>query len=224
MGAVFKAIQLAASDAFRKRPEPPPQAPRLALGLRLGALFEVDTLGFRALAGDLRMRPPASSHVVMAHGAVELPGGASLHRFYTDSEAVLEVSVRPDGQADATRLFTHLDSVYPQSAEEWEFWIGDADGYIGYASFETKDKTAYARAWSPGDSRIAPVSLAETVEAAGGSFPSRVEHKCMLYSRALPLEKREYLMVSMEEADSAASVEFSLGVDLGPGALVVPGA
>ena len=74
----------------------------------------------------------------------------------------------PDGQPDECRFFAPIDEVSPASEAEWGAWLDPAEGMIGWPEFQTKDGKLYGRAWSPGEARVEPRPLVETIEGGCG--------------------------------------------------------
>ncbi len=92
---------------------------------------------------------------------------------------------------------------------------------IGWPEFQTKDGKTYGRVWSPGDGRVEPRTLTESIEGAGGT--RTVRRQAMLYAAptglAEPAPQTEYILVSAAEADGQAWVEVGAGIDVNPAAL-----
>lgn len=191
--------------------------PRGPLGLSLGRAVALDEAPFILLDGAVDMPHPGGQCVVIGHGEFQV-GGVAAHRYYLSGPGGKLAGMLQVVDSEECRWFRPFDEVYPGSAEEWEFWIGDADGYIGYPVFDAKG-TLYERVWSPGSARIAPLWFEEAVERADGGR-STAEHTSMLYARRVQAPAGpvwEYLLVSAVRAgDGTAWVDLMLGVDLLP--------
>lgn len=212
-------ITRAKIDRFRKRDEKPARRPPLEI--RPGAMAEIDESPL-ILAGEaLKLVNPGGRHQISGVSEMETGDGRDWYRAYLDGVAgFLEISA--DGRE--VRLFTLIDEVLPASPEEWEFWLDEQDGYIGYPVFETKDGTAWQRAWLPGDSRVHPVEIAENFTGQAGD-KAETEHFAMLYRRATglvaPAPQTEYLLVAAVQDEGGACVEILAGIDLNPAAVTV---
>jgi hypothetical protein len=92
---------------------------------------------------------------------------------------------------------------------------------IGWPEFQTNDGKLYGRAWSPGEGRVEPRPLEETIESVQGTRTVRAQ--AMLYAAptgaAEPAPPTEYILVSAVEAEGQAWVEVSAGIDVNPATL-----
>jgi hypothetical protein len=195
-------------------------APKGPLGLGLGRAVTIDEAPFILISGASAVSYPGEHCTVIGHGTVAV-GGVTAHRYYVSGPGGAlagMLQVVPDQEC---RYFRPFDEVYPASADEWRFWLDPADGYIGYPCFDAKG-TLYQRVWSPGETRVAPLSFDETVEQADGSR-GKAEHNAMLYARAITGpggQAWEYLLVSaVQSADGNAWIDLMLGIDLLPAAV-----
>lgn len=194
--------------------------------LRVGMIFPMDPTPFILADGVTKVTaPPADGMInVEALGLVQ-DGAVSLHRLYLPGrQGFFQLHMGADGAPDECRYFSVLDEINPATPDEWGFWLDQAQGMIGWPQFQTKDNLVYARAWSPGPSRIAPRAQTETIQDLKGTA-SRA-HQSMLYSRntaaAAPAPSTEYLLVSAIKADGQAWIELLAGIDINPAALNLP--
>ena len=200
----------------------------LPLQIHLGSSLVLDQTPF-LIHGDAITQPqPGAESLVFAYGRMDL-GESVAHRFYLESAAdpeqksVLQV-VEGDG-IEECRLFASLDEVYPESADEWAFWIGDEDGYIGLPAFEDKQGRLYDRVWGDGEGRMAPNEFTETLYLDRfGEKTASVAHASMLYGRWIDEESEmaEYILASREEhTDGSALIQLSTGIDVIPESITV---
>jgi hypothetical protein len=173
---------------------------------RVGMTLTVDPTPF-ILAGDaIKVPAPVSSggagggRVSVAEvGRVE--GGAVdyVRLYLPERRGFFQVHAGDDGRPDECRFFAPIDEVSPADATEWGVWLDPAEGMIGWPEFQTKDGKLYGRAWSPGDTRVQPRPLEETIEGAAGGAPRTVRAQAMLYSAptgaAEPAPPVEYVLV-----------------------------
>lgn len=144
------------------------------------------------------------------------------HRLYLEDEgAFFQLVLDPQGFPSECRYFKRIDEVQPADKEEWAFWLAKSDGMIGWPEFETKDGQAYARAWSPGQAKVQPRTLTESIENLDGTVERKLHS--MLYARktgrADPAPAVEYLLVTAVDAQGQAWVELHAGIDINPSAL-----
>ena len=152
-------------------------------------------------------------------------GQAQLHRLYLPGRiGFFQLHLGADGAPDECRYFSRLDEVQPADQAEWGQWLDPAQGMIGWPAFQTKDGQTYDRAWGPGQTRIPPRQLTETLQALGNQSQRRLQ--AMLYARptgaAPPAPQGEYVMVAAVEDAGQAWVEIVAGIDVNPAALTLP--
>ena len=188
---------------------------------RVGMTLALDPTPFLLAGEALHAGAPASAQTSVE--AVGRPSGAGRWvRLYLPGEAgVVAIDLAADGSPEAARLFQPLDRVVPADEEEWKVWLDDAEGMIGWNSFQTKDGADWGRTWSPGPDKVAPRVMREEIQGAGGS--RTVTRTAMLYSRPTgapaPAPEVEYLLVAAVEGGDRAWVEIQSGIDVLPAAL-----
>jgi len=206
-------------DVFSAAPEKEPDYP---LGLHQNAVLRFDPTDFILAAGNLKIDLPAGDISVMAIGEFSRQG-VSFHRFYLqdlkEGEWVLEAA--ESGQVVELILFQTIDEVYP---EDWDFWLNERTGLIGYKDFHTPDQVEYYRVYrNPGPDWASPIEFQESVRACGENYS--IDHAMMLYSRAIHAaadeELTEYLLVSREEDEDGVLVRIMAGVPVSPISLTV---
>jgi len=200
----------------------------LPLQIHLGSCLILDQTPFLIHGKAITQTRPGSESLVFAYGRIDL-GESVVHRFYLESgtdpddKSVLQVVV--GDEIEECRLFASLDEVYPESAEEWNFWIGEEDGYIGLPAFEDKQGRLYDRVWGDGEGRIAPSEFTETLYLDRfGEKRATVAHASMLYGRWIDEESEmaEYILASREEhTDGSALIQLSSGIDVIPESITV---
>lgn len=199
--------------------------PDLPLGLSFSRLLSFDELPFLLqVEQGLQLTSPGTNRTVVAHGRIDLEV-VTWHRFYlSDEKSMLQIGVDKGGKVleDEVRLFQDHDEVFPDSPEAWGFWLDDADGYIGYPLFQSKEQRFdYFRMWRPGNERVKPMTFQERLTTAppqSRSFP--VYHTAMLYGRTLPPapgrseSHSELLLVSAVQRQQESWVEIQIGMPL----------
>ncbi|HYA42133.1 MAG TPA: DUF2491 family protein, partial [Syntrophobacteraceae bacterium] len=219
----------------------PEKEPDYPLGLHQNAVLRFDPTDFILAAGNFKIDLPPGDISVMAVGEFSCLG-VSFHRFYLqdlkEAEWVLEAarSIRqtpvrdgpvPGREAGGSKheveliLFQTIDEVYP---DDWDFWLNERTGLIGYKDFHTPDQIEYYRVYpNPGPDWSSPIEFEESVRGCGENF--LISHAMMLYSRAIDTaaggELTEYLMVSREEDEEGVLVRIMAGVPLSPMSLTV---
>jgi hypothetical protein len=207
----------------------------LPLGLRIRGLVDIPQVDF-ILAGDaLKIRHPGPNCIVASYG-YSVMGKSMVHRFYlqaADDVYMLQIVTDEQKIIDECRLFMTYDEVYP---DDWNFWLSDRDGYIGYEVFQLKDGTQYYRVWEDPEAevvveqdeqgnritRIPPVEFLETVyHDPYGKQSETVKCDSMLYGRNVNENVDEYLLVSAVNEQDGACVRIMVGVGLEPASLKV---
>ena len=193
---------------------------------RVGMTVTADPTPFILAADATKVRPPEEiegSPMMSVTEVGRLRGaGTELTRLYLpDGRSLFQLHRDAAGQPDECRFFGLIDEVTPADEAEWGVWLDPAEGLIGWPEFQTKDGKLYARAWSPGETRIEPREFAETIEALGGKRQRRL--LAMLYAAPTgatpPAPATEYILVAAVEADGQAWVEIRAGIDINPATL-----
>jgi hypothetical protein len=192
---------------------------------RVGMMLALDPTPFILAAGSIKLPQPDGSGSgqisVSAVGRVGA-GNTQLVRLYLpDNRSLVQLHLDLAGDPDECRLFGTIDEITPADPSEWGAWLDANEGMIGWPVFQTKDGKAYARVWAPGDTRISPRVLTETIESLAGT--RTVTSRAMLYGAptgaADPAPATEYIMVAAVEDGDRAWVEIRAGIDLSPATL-----
>jgi hypothetical protein len=219
---------------WRRRMAHPATAAAAAPGLggsaatrfRVGMTMPVDPSPFLLAAGLTKVQPLEGSGMISVEMVGLLrEGSILLHRLYLPGgKAFFQLHLGADGQPDECRYFSRLDEVTPADSQEWGLWLDAAEGMIGWPSFQTKDGKMYGRVWAPGNSRVPPRNMDETLQ-----YLDRTEQRqlqMMLYggpTGGTPRAPRtEYILVSAIEATGQAWVEIDAGIDINPAGLTLP--
>jgi hypothetical protein len=190
---------------------------------RVGMTLALDPTPFILAGGALKLPQPdagsGSGQVSVSAIGEVTSGGARLTRLYLpDGRSLVQLHLDTAGVPDECRLFGTIDEVSPADPAEWGVWLDQAEGLIGWPEFQTKDGKTYARMWSPGDRRIAPRAMTETIEDLSGS--RTVQSQTMLYGAPtglpVPAPPVEYIMVSAVQDGGRAWVDIRAGIDLSP--------
>ena len=191
---------------------------------RVGMTLTPDPTPFLLGGGAIKATAPEGAGAMVSVETVGTltGGGVTLHRLYLQGgRGFYQLHLGAGGVPDECRWFSLLDEVHPADNEEWGFWLADADGMIGYPQFQTRDGKLYGRQWSPGASRIAPITFDETLTDHRGSRTRRLT--AMLYAAptgaADPAPRTEYVLVAAVEDGGEAWVEVRAGIDVNPAAL-----
>jgi hypothetical protein len=193
---------------------------------RVGQTIPLDPAPFLLAAGVTKVQPPPGGGMISVEAVGLLSDGqAQLHRLYLPGRTgFFQLHLGADGAPDECRYFSRLDEVQPADQAEWGQWLDPAQGMIGWPAFQTKDGQTYDRSWGPGQSRIPPRQLTETLQALSGQ--SQRSLQAMLYARptgaAPPAPQGEYVMVAAVEDAGQAWVEIVAGIDVNPAALTLP--
>jgi Protein of unknown function (DUF2491) len=197
-----------------------------ATRFRVGMTMPVDPSPFLLAAGLTKVQAPEGSGMISVEVVGLLrDGGVLLHRLYLPGgKAFFQLHLGADGQPDECRYFSRLDEVTPADSQEWGLWLDATEGMIGWPSFQTKDGRMYGRVWAPGNSRVPPRQMEETLQ-----YLDRVEQRqlqVMLYGGPTggtpPAPETEYILVSAIEATGQAWVEIDAGIDINPAGLTLP--
>ncbi|TWA86163.1 uncharacterized protein DUF2491 [Azospirillum brasilense] len=191
---------------------------------RVGMTLTPDPTPFLLGGGAIKAVAPEGAGTMVSVEAVGTltGGGVTLHRLYLPGgRGFYQLHLGAGGAPDECRWFSVLDEVHPTDNDEWGFWLDPGDGMIGYPQFQTKDGKLYGRLWSPGASRIAPITFDETLTDHRGSRTRRLT--AMLYAAptgaADPAPRTEYVLAAAVEDGGEAWVEVRAGIDVNPASL-----
>ncbi len=228
MGVVAKILEKkskraigAVKDFFSSSPEkqPPKNYP---LGIHLNAILRFDPTDFILAGENIKVELPAGDVSVMAISEFRCLG-IPFYRFYVkdlkDNEWVLQVA--DDKESREVVLYQTLDEVFP---DDWDFWLNDQTGLIGYKDFQTPDGLVYVRSFrNPGPDYANPIEFLENVR--GSEDALSIEHMMMLYARGVDApgcsDLVEYLLVSREVDEEGALVRIMAGVPVNPMSLSI---
>jgi len=208
-----------------------PKPPRTRMPLRLSqdsaVTISATPLVLNEAAGSLIKSDLPSDHKIIFVGELAVYGVQYLRAYLSNGDgAFIQFATRGDKVVE-TRLYKPYAEVIPASTDEWNFWLGQQNGYIGAPVVQSKEEDGllpYQRVWGQGDQRIDPIITTEQILDAAG-VRSSLRHSLMLYARALTAvsnqSSAEYLLVSVVETPSGASVNFWLGMDIAEADLTV---
>ena len=188
---------------------------------RVGMTLPVDPSLFLLAADATHIHAPpqlTSSGLISVESVGLLQcGETSWHRLYLQGENFFfQVHLDDRGNPDECRYFSLLDEIDPATHEEWDFWLGEQEGMIGWPEFQTKDGKLYQRIWSQGLTRMAPRRLEETISSA--SAQKVRTHQAMLYGAATgmsaPAPQSEYVWVATIDDGSQSWIAIYAGVDV----------
>ena len=227
-GAAFVLLWLARRRAAHQPPASnvPGLSGSAATRFRVGQTIPLDPAAFLLARGLSKVHPPPGSGMISVEAIGLLDdSGVQLHRLYLPGGVgFFQLHLGNDGLPDECRYFSRLDEVHPADPAEWNEWLDPGQGMIGWPSFQTKDGQTYDRAWAPGQSRVVPRQLTETLQTLKVVTLRRLQ--AMLYARptgaAPPAPPSEYVMVGAVEDAGQAWVEILAGIDVNPAALKLP--
>ncbi len=118
------------------------------------------------------------------------------------------------------RWFVNVDEVFPASDGDWDFWLSEEDGSIGFQQFQSKDGALFDRLWGDQEATmVEPVRFEErlVLNRFDDSETKVIENLAMLYGRAVeddvcPCDAYALLSACKERDGSHVSID--IGVDL----------
>jgi hypothetical protein len=188
---------------------------------KIGQVVRLERTPFLMASASKIVRPENGEGTTTVVRIGRLSGTTTLTRLYLDDVNFLQVSEDGETIADC-RYFTRIDEQYPSDSDEWRVWLDPQSGWsdlergiLSDPKFLTPDDNAlYDRVWSPGDGRVPPREMRESVTTLDGK--TEIAITAQLYARAMPEAegKREYLLVEVREDGSSASVILYAGIDI----------
>ena len=239
---IFRAVTLKkAEDAkgfFKRKKKSEPVDRKLPFDIRIGSSISFDQTPFILYGDKMKITSPGKECIVAAYGKIELAGSV-IHRFYLyenqdkENTSFLQIVVDMHDSNDnfqeitECRLFKIEDEIFPQSEEEWGFWLDEKDGYIGWHSFEDKSGNVYEIAWADDDNadRSEPVYFSETlyIDKYGENI-SVIDNTAMLYGRMIDEDNdiAELAFISAEESgNDSGFIRIYIGIDIIQGSFKV---
>jgi hypothetical protein len=187
------------------------------LHLRRGGFLEIDPLPFQMVADRVNFTLAMPSQPIAARGEVDLGGNSWLHRFYLDDDDTW-LQVKTDGgtrdeHISECILWRYWDVQTPGSQAELGLIAGPHSA-IGLPRY-TVGAYVYERAWGVSAGQTELVPFRETVFDGSDTVASLTcQHYAMLYRRDVPSsDRKEYVLISVEEAPGRLQVVTSLGMD-----------
>ncbi|OBU37690.1 YjfK family protein [Photobacterium phosphoreum] len=179
-------------DFFKKKPAEKKSLIPEVLGLRLGGVIELDALKMKIIEPDLTISGAATTQLIQAVGIVQLDNSTRLIRYYTDDDAMVQVLIDGDSDADVQQcMLAYYYSTTPIDTEtQWNERL--AKGVV--KSHWDLDGVNFSKLWE----NELPVAMTETTWTSETEY-SRTDQFVMLYSRDVNADLCEVLIVSAEE-------------------------
>lgn len=207
----------AVRDLAASRTPAGPEIPA-PLRLRRGGFLEIDPLPFQMVADRVNFSLAMRAQPIAARGEVDLGGNSWLHRFYLDDDDTW-LQVKTDGgsrdeHVSECTLWRYWDVQTPGSQAELGQIAGPRSA-VGLPAY-TVGAYVYQRAWGVSAGQTELVPLRETVFDSSDTIASQTcQHYAMLYRRDVPAcDRKEYVLISVEEAPGRLQVVTSLGMDV----------
>jgi len=195
-----------------------PQEIPTPLHLRRGGFIEIDPLPFQMARDRMNFELALAGQRIAARGEVDLGGNSWLHRFYLDDDDTW-LQVKTDGGVQDEHiseciLWRYWDVKTPGSQAELAQLAGPRST-IGLPRY-TVGAYIYERVWgvSAGQTELIPFRE-DVFDRSDTSITVTCQHYAMLYRRDIPTnDRKEYVLISVEEAPGRLQVVTSLGIDV----------
>lgn len=187
----------------------------------VGAMVMLDPTPFLLVGSALGITPPRGGPVSVDAVSTLTGGPVPIERLYLGSDgSFIELIRDRSGGVERARWFGRLAEVQPADAEEWGFWLDDADGMIGWPVFQTQDGRQWQRVWGTGGGRARPFSLHEEREDLEHRAARDLE--AMLYQRPADSgDTQLFLLVAAANTGPEAWVEVHVGLEINPMSLTL---
>lgn len=188
------------------------------LHLRRGGFLAIDPLPFQMVRERVNFSLQVPAQSIAARGEIDLGANSWLHRFYLDDDDTW-LQVKTDGG---------IRDEHISECIVWRYWSVQTPGsqaelsqlagpqsVIGLARY-TLGPYVYERAWGVAAGQTELVQFREVVFDRSDGVPSATcQHYSMLYRREVPAcDRKEYVLISVEEAPGRLQVVTSVGMDL----------
>ncbi|PTB31684.1 YjfK family protein [Photobacterium phosphoreum] len=180
-------------DFFKKKAVEKKSLIPEVLGLRLGGVIELDALKMKIIEPDLTISGAATTQLIQAVGVVQLDNSTRLIRYYTDDDAMIQVLMDGDSDADIQQcMLSYYYSTTPIDTDtKWNQWLAQ-QGVV--KSHWDLDGVNFTKLWE----NELPVAMTETTWTSEIES-SQTDQFVMLYSRDVNPDLCEVLIVSAEE-------------------------
>ncbi|MEO5356731.1 MAG: YjfK family protein [Nitrospirae bacterium YQR-1] len=194
------------TGVFRKKPERIDI--NLPLGIKINSMIRLDETKFITNADVLKVQSPGGGiHTVVA-GEKFMIGSLKVYRFYIEenesrNQSVLQIPVAND-EIEGIVLYQIIEEVYPQSDEQWDFWLNEGTGCIGYKDFKIQEEdgkeTLYYRLWGGDERYTKPIFFRSVISTDSyGITGMKTESHGMVYGREISETLQEYLFIVHEK-------------------------
>lgn len=189
----------------------------LPLGLKINGMVTLDETKFIIHGDALKIQSPGGgNHTVLAIEKFML-SKLAVYRFYLESndnknQSILQVPLA-EGEAGSIALYRIYDEVYPESEEEWGWWLNEHTGWIGYKDFiirgDDGSETLYQRIWGGDGEYSKPLFFNSTlILDPYGMTGMRTENLAMAYGREISRNMREYVFLAQQKVlDDSGRIE-----------------
>ena len=170
-----------------------------------GSLVELPQLEIAlAQAEGSLIKAPESNDKIIAVGSYRLLNHEVFHSYLSDGKSFL----RTIKGTDEVYLFTPQDEIFPANSEDWDFWLNDKEGLIGWSQFQVDNNTpiVYNREWD----KVNFVEDMRTLTNQQG-----IIHEGCEYARILSSGTQESLLVYTSQGSGyETSVNIFIGIPL----------
>lgn len=194
------------------------------LNVTTNSLITLSTNVFTEYQGYTMMSSPGNEVQVTHVGCINL-FQTDVYRFYLiplevemDVGIFIEYHDTLNPKTAHTILYQTVDEVYPQTVDEWDWWLDEEEGALHGPSFVFNGEIHYERVWTN------LMSMTETVHPDKSTRESEYSYpiQSSLYRRNISEEGAEpfyeFLLVSVEDGEKVA---IYAGMDVTRGAIKV---
>jgi hypothetical protein len=184
------------------------------------------------LAGEdnLLVMTPNGEGKIVSIGQIDinLGGDFKIYRFYlqyqNDQDAMIQlVQDKANGDIIEILYLKVIDEVYPENSNDWDMWINDENGLLGYKDFNTPGGITYLRTLPEhGGEKVDPIYMKEHISIDPfNSNEMETDHEMVFYGRAINEDVSEYCIVSQENDDEGEYIRILIGIPLDPSFITV---
>jgi len=192
--------------------------------LKIKALIDISNAAFIIYGDHLNFEYPGKTHMVKKISSFTLYDLNVIRAYVSNLETNEETIVQFNGTKESGEyevldvlVFRLADTIYPQTRREWDNWLNEDDGLIGYKTLKIEKEggdVVFERDWDEdGGEHIDPVEIREVVFTDPYEAPVYQTRKAMLYSKEIEgSDEYEYAFAEVVGVPDGQRIEISFGI------------
>lgn len=225
LGIIRKKLERRREEKELAAREIHPEYPKhLPPHLRINAVVDISNAAFILYGDHIHFEYPGKTHMVKRISTFKLFDLDVIRAYVANIETNEESIIQFNGSMKEDEfeiydilVFVRADTIYPQTAMEWDEWMNDRDGILGYKTLQFNQEGGdieFERDWeSEGADWVRPLEIREIVFTDPYEAPAYYIRQAMLYAREIEdSEEYEYALAEVVKAREEDRIEMSFGI------------